>query len=85
MLDDLDGRPIIVRSSSLLEDRLGSAFSGKYKSLFLANTGTKRDRLAALTDAIAEVYAAEDGKQKFVNDFAKAWNKVMELDRFDLK
>ncbi len=35
--------------------------------------------------AIAEVYAAEDGKQKFVNDFAKAWNKVMELDRFDLK
>ena len=35
--------------------------------------------------AIAEVYAAEDGKQKFVNDFARAWNKVMELDRFDLK
>ena len=35
--------------------------------------------------AIAEFYAAEDGKQKFVNDFAKAWNKVMELDRFDLK
>jgi pyruvate, water dikinase len=40
VLDDLDGRPIIVRSSSLLEDRLGAAFSGKYKSLFLANTGT---------------------------------------------
>ena len=58
VLDDLDGRPIIVRSSSLLEDRLGSAFSGKYKSLFLANTGTKRERLAALTDAIAEVYAS---------------------------
>ena len=52
------GRPIIVRSSSLLEDRLGAAFSGKYKSLFLANTGTKRERLAALTDAIAEVYAS---------------------------
>jgi hypothetical protein len=58
VLDDLDGRPIIVRSSSLLEDRLGAAFSGKYKSLFLANTGSKRDRLAALTDAIAEVYAS---------------------------
>ncbi len=58
VLDDLEGRPIIVRSSSLLEDRLGSAFSGKYKSLFLANTGTKRERLAALTDAIAEVYAS---------------------------
>lgn len=33
--------------------------------------------------AIAEVYASEDGKQKFVNDFAHAWNKVMMLDRFD--
>ena len=58
VLDDLEGRPIIVRSSSLLEDRLGSAFSGKYKSLFLANTGTKGERLAALTDAVAEVYAS---------------------------
>jgi len=35
--------------------------------------------------AIAEVYAAEDGKQKMVNDFAQVWNKVMSLDRFDLK
>jgi len=61
LLDDLEGRPIIVRSSSLLEDRLGSAFSGKYKSLFLANTGGKRERLAALTDAIAEVYASVFG------------------------
>ena len=37
-LDDLGDRPLIVRSSSLLEDRSGSAFSGKYKSLFLANS-----------------------------------------------
>lgn len=35
--------------------------------------------------AIAEVYAADDGKQKFVRDFVTAWNKVMTLDRFDLK
>ncbi len=35
--------------------------------------------------AIAEVYAQEDGKEKFVRDFAAAWNKVMNLDRFDLK
>lgn len=35
--------------------------------------------------AIAEVYAAEDGKQKFVTDFVNAWNKVMMLDRFNLK
>ena len=40
-LDDLGDRPIIVRSSSLLEDRAGAAFSGKYKSLFLGNQGHK--------------------------------------------
>lgn len=57
-LDDLEGRPLIVRSSSLLEDRVGSAFSGKYKSLFLANQGTKSERLNALMDAVAEVYAS---------------------------
>jgi catalase-peroxidase len=34
--------------------------------------------------AVAEVYAAEDGKQKFLNDFVKAWNKVMMLDRFEI-
>jgi len=57
-LDDFEERPIIVRSSSLLEDRAGASFSGKYKSLFLANQGAKKDRLAALMDAIAEVYAS---------------------------
>jgi catalase-peroxidase len=35
--------------------------------------------------AIAEVYAAADGQEKFVQDFAKAWAKVMNLDRFDLR
>ena len=35
--------------------------------------------------AIAEVYATVDGKEKFLNDFVKAWTKVMNLDRFDLK
>lgn len=34
--------------------------------------------------AVAEVYASDDAEQKFVNDFAQAWNKVMRLDRFDL-
>ncbi len=57
-LDDLGEVPLIVRSSSLLEDRLGTAFSGKYKSLFLANQGSKKERLEALTDAIAEVYSS---------------------------
>jgi predicted nucleotidyltransferase len=57
-LDDFGNNPIIVRSSSLLEDRLGSVFAGKYKSLFLANQGSKKERLEALLDAIAEVYAS---------------------------
>ena len=35
--------------------------------------------------AISEVYAQDDAKQKFVNDFVNAWDKVMNLDRFDLK
>jgi len=35
--------------------------------------------------AISEVYAQDDGKEKFVKDFAKTWAKVMELDRFDLR
>ncbi|HSL20972.1 MAG TPA: PEP/pyruvate-binding domain-containing protein [Vicinamibacterales bacterium] len=60
-LDEFGDVPLIVRSSSLLEDRMGAAFSGKYKSLFLANQGTKRERLAALMDAIAEVYASVFG------------------------
>ena len=34
--------------------------------------------------ALAEVYACDDSKQKFVSDFVNAWNKVMNLDRFDL-
>lgn len=57
-LDEFEDKPLIVRSSSLLEDQLGSAFSGKYKSLFVANQGSKRERLDALQDAIAEVYAS---------------------------
>jgi catalase-peroxidase len=35
--------------------------------------------------AVAEVYAADDGAEKFVRDFVDAWTKVMNLDRFDLK
>ncbi|HWQ75285.1 MAG TPA: PEP/pyruvate-binding domain-containing protein, partial [Syntrophomonas sp.] len=57
-LDYLGDVPLIVRSSSLLEDQMGAAFSGKYKSLFLANQGNKQQRLEELTDAIMEVYAS---------------------------
>lgn len=60
-LDDFGEVPLIVRSSSLLEDRVGSVFAGKYKSLFIANQGDKETRLLALLDAIAEVYASTFG------------------------
>lgn len=58
LLDRVGNKPIIVRSSSLLEDRAGAAFSGKYKSLFLSNVGTRVERLNTLLDAIAEIYAS---------------------------
>jgi catalase-peroxidase len=50
-------------------------------------TGTRVDLVFgsnAQLRALAEVYAQDDAKEKFVNDFVKAWNKVMNLDRFDL-
>ncbi len=58
MLDYFGERPCIVRSSSILEDARGNAFSGKYESFFLANTGSREQRLAALLDAIRKVYAS---------------------------
>jgi len=58
MLLEIGETPLIVRSSSLLEDRIGHAFSGKYKSLFIRNQGTIEARLDALENAISEVYAS---------------------------
>lgn len=58
ILDDCNNQPLIIRSSSLLEDQVDSSFSGKYKSLFITNTGTKAERLKQLTDGILEVYAS---------------------------
>ena len=50
-------------------------------------TGTRFDLVFGSNSqlrALAEVYASADAKQKFVRDFVAAWNKVMNLDRFDL-
>ncbi|MEO0809180.1 MAG: catalase/peroxidase HPI [Pseudomonadota bacterium] len=50
-------------------------------------TGTRADLIFGSNSqlrAIAEVYGSADGQQKFVNDFVAAWDKVMNLDRFDL-
>ncbi|MCP9234393.1 catalase/peroxidase HPI [Lewinella sp. JB7] len=51
-------------------------------------TGTRADLIFGSNSelrALAEVYAADDASDKFVNDFAKAWAKVMDADRFDVK
>ena len=50
-------------------------------------TGTRVDLIFGSNSqlrALAEVYACADSKEKFVQDFVAAWNKVMNLDRFDL-
>lgn len=50
--------PIIVRSSSFLEDGYGNAFSGKYESIFCMNQGSEEERLLELQDAVRQVYAS---------------------------
>lgn len=50
-------------------------------------TGSRIDLLFGANSelrALAEVYASDDAKEKFVNDFVKAWSKLVEADRFDL-
>ncbi len=58
MLDHYGQYPILVRSSSLLEDGFGNAFAGKYDSIFCVNQGSPEQRLAELEDAIRKVYAS---------------------------
>ena len=53
--------PIIIRSSSLLEDSYGNAFAGKYESYFLVNQGTLENRYIALEDAIRKIYSSTMG------------------------
>ena len=50
--------PIIVRSSSILEDGFGNAFAGKYESVFCSNMGTMEQRVEELENAIRTVYAS---------------------------
>ncbi len=69
-------------------DASAEIFEGKdRKSGKVKYTGTRADLIFgsnSVLRAYAEVYASADGKQKFVTDFVAAWNKVMNLDRFDL-
>ena len=58
MLDYYGQAPIIVRSSSLLEDSFGNSFAGKYRSVFCANQGNPEARLADFMEAVKLVYAS---------------------------
>ena len=63
MLDHYGTTPIIVRSSSIMEDGYGNAFSGKYESIFCMNQGTKEERMEELEEAIRRVYASTMNEQ----------------------
>ncbi len=58
MLEYFGQSPIIVRSSSLLEDNFGNAFAGKYDSIFCVNQGTPEQRYQAFEQAVRIVYAS---------------------------
>jgi len=58
ILSSVGEKPIIVRSSSLLEDNFGTSFAGKYESIFLPNQGLPESNLCALTQAVAHIYAS---------------------------
>jgi pyruvate, water dikinase len=58
MLEYFGQSPIIVRSSSLLEDNFGNAFAGKYESVFCVNQGSPEERYDAFEQAVRIVYAS---------------------------
>lgn len=58
LLVQVGNKPMIVRSSSLLEDNFGTSFAGKYESHFCPNQGTLEQNLRALTQAIIRIYAS---------------------------
>jgi len=69
--------PIIIRSSSLLEDDFGNAFAGKYESVFLANQGTPEQRYIQFTEAVKTIYAST------MNEDALVYRKQRGLDKLD--
>ncbi|MDH6437095.1 catalase-peroxidase [Streptomyces sp. SAI-144] len=71
--------------TSASEDR--TSFEGRDASGAVKWNGTRADLVFGSNSelrALAEVYASDDAKEKFVKDFVSAWDKVMNLDRFDL-
>lgn len=68
--------------------QMADVFEGRDRKTGVARwTGTRVDLVIgshAQLRAIAEVYGCSDGEQKFVNDFVEVWNRIMNLDRFDI-
>lgn len=63
MLDYFGQSPIIVRSSSLLEDAFGNSFAGQYESLFCVNQGSRDERLEDFIAAVKTIYASTMGER----------------------
>ncbi|MDD5347991.1 MAG: PEP/pyruvate-binding domain-containing protein [Candidatus Omnitrophica bacterium] len=62
MIEYFGQSPIIVRSSSLLEDSFGNVFAGKYESIFLVNQGTPEERYGKFVEAVRRIYASTMNK-----------------------
>lgn len=77
MLEYFGQSPIIVRSSSLLEDAFGSAFAGKYDSFFCVNQGSPEARYEAFEHAVRRIFAST------MNEDALAYRFQRGLDRMD--
>ncbi len=77
MLEYFGQYPIIVRSSSLLEDGFGNAFAGKYDSYFLPNQGSPEERCARLEEAVRAIFASTMGED------ALAYRRQRGLDRLE--
>jgi hypothetical protein len=77
MLEYYGQSPIIVRSSSLLEDNFGNAFAGKYESVFCANQGSPEERFEAFEQAVRTVYASA------MSDDALAYRQTRGLSNMD--
>jgi hypothetical protein len=77
MLDYFGQYPVIVRSSSLLEDNYGNCFAGKYESVFCANQGPREARMAAFIAAVLTVYASTMSREALNY---RARHKLLERD-----
>jgi catalase-peroxidase len=69
-------------------DKLEELFEGRDRNTgAVVWTGTRNDLIFGSNSqlrALAEIYAQDDAREKFVGDFVAAWTKVMNLDRFDI-